>query len=222
MKLTSIKSITIVITIALLLFNCNASRTTKGAAIGAGTGAVIGGIIGNQFDNTAVGAIIGAAVGGTAGALICRKMDKQAEELRNDLKGAEIERVGEGIRIIFNSGIQFAVNSYELSQLSKENLQALASTLNKYEDTDVLIEGHTDSSGSDDYNLELSNKRASSVLQYLISQTVRPGRLTAIGYGEGQPIADNATKEGMARNRRVEVAIYANEKMKKAAKRGDL
>jgi outer membrane protein OmpA-like peptidoglycan-associated protein len=222
MKLTGIKFTAIALTAALLLFNCNASRTVKGGAIGAGTGAVIGGIIGNQFDNTAVGAIIGAAVGGTAGALIGRHMDKQAEELRNDLKGAEVERVGEGIRITFNSGIQFAVNSYELSQTSKGNLQSLASTLNKYDDTDVLIEGHTDSSGSDDYNLELSNKRANSVLRYLVSNAVVPGRLTSVGYGEAQPIADNATKEGMAKNRRVEVAIYANEKMKKAAKRGEL
>lgn len=222
MKIVSIKSVTIVITISLLLFNCNASRTTKGGAIGAGAGAVIGGIIGNQYDNTAAGAIIGAAVGGTAGALIGRNMDKQAEELRNDLKGADVERIGEGIKITFNSGIQFAVNSYQLNEISKDNLQTLAATLNKYDDTNILIEGHTDSSGSDDYNYELSTKRANSVLQYLVDQAVVPNRLTSVGYGENQPIADNNTKAGMAKNRRVEVAIYANEKMKKAAKRGDL
>lgn len=221
-KQTNMKSIIIVLIVSVLLFQCNASRTVKGGAIGAGTGAVIGGIIGNQFDNTAAGAIIGAAVGGTAGALIGRHMDKQAEELRNDLEGAEVERIGEGIKITFNSGIQFAVNSYQLNGESKENLHKLAAILNKYEDTNILIEGHTDSSGPEEYNMDLSNKRAESVLKYLISQTVLPNRLTSIGYGEDQPIADNSTKAGMAKNRRVEVAIYANEKMKKAAKRGDI
>lgn len=204
------------------LTSCNASRTVKGGAIGAGAGGAVGAVIGKAAGNTAVGAIIGAAVGGTAGALIGRKMDKQAEELRNDLEGAEIERVGEGIKITFDSGLMFATNSSSLNQKTKDNLSDLATTLKKYEDTNILIEGHTDSTGADEYNQTLSEKRANAVSGYLMSLGVAGQRLSTVGYGEGQPVAENETAEGRQKNRRVEVAIYANEKMKKAAKRGDL
>ncbi|MDN5211648.1 OmpA family protein [Fulvivirgaceae bacterium BMA12] len=204
------------------LTSCNASRTVKGGAIGAGAGGAVGAVIGKAAGNTAVGAIIGAAVGGTAGALIGRKMDRQAEELRSDLEGAEIERVGEGIKITFDSGLMFATNSSSLNQKTKDNLSELATTLKKYEDTNILIEGHTDSTGADEYNQTLSEKRATAVSGYLMSLGVAGQRLSTVGYGEGQPIADNETVEGRQENRRVEVAIYANEKMKKAAKRGDL
>lgn len=206
----------------LIIGGCNASKTQKGGAIGAGAGAVLGGVIGNQSDNTAAGAIIGAAVGGTAGALIGRRMDKQAEELRNDLEGAEVERIGEGIKITFDSGLMFALDSYNLTNATKENLKNLASTLVKYDDTEVLIEGHTDASGADSYNQQLSEQRASSVKSYLAGQNVDFGRMTTVGYGESQPIASNDSKSGMQQNRRVEVAIYANKKMQRAAKRGDL
>ena len=210
--------------IALVAGGCNASKGVKGGAIGAGAGAGIGAVIGNQFgDNgTAVGAIIGAAVGGTAGALIGHKMDKQAEELRNDMEGATVTRVGEGIKITFDSGLLFGVNQSDLNEASKSNLTDLATTLNKYPDTNVLVEGHTDSSGKDEYNMELSKKRAASVSSFLTGQGVAASRITTTGYGETQPIADNETAEGMAKNRRVEVAIYANEKMKKAAEKGEL
>ena len=204
------------------LTSCNASRTVKGGAIGAGAGGAAGALIGKAAGNTALGAIIGAAVGGTAGALIGRRMDKQAEELRQDLEGAEIVRVGEGIKITFDSGLMFALNSSDLNQTTKNNLSDLAETLKKYEDTDILIEGHTDSTGSEEYNQTLSEKRANSVSGYLMTLGVSGQRLTTIGYGENQPIADNETADGQQKNRRVEVAIYANEKMKKAAKRGDL
>ena len=207
---------------AQILISCKASNTTKGGAIGAGVGGVIGGVIGHQSDNTAIGAIIGAAVGGTAGALIGRHMDKQAEELKNDLKGATVQRVGEGIIITFDSGLLFPLDSYQLQDATKSNLTQLAKTLNKYDDTDILIEGHTDSSGEDDYNQTLSEKRAREVENYLGSQQVKESRITTKGYGESQPLASNDTQAGRSSNRRVEVAIYANDEMKKLAKKGEL
>lgn len=215
---------TIVLSSALVIGGCNASKGVKGGAIGAGAGAGIGAVIGNQFGDhgTAVGAIIGAAVGGTAGALIGHKMDQQAAELREDLSGATVERVGEGIKITFDSGLLFGVDQSSLSPASKANLDDLAKTLNKYEDTDILIEGHTDSSGPDDHNMTLSKQRAESVSGYLITNGVRANRINTVGYGETQPIADNTTAEGMAQNRRVEVAIYANKRMRKAAEKGEL
>lgn len=205
-----------------LLFGCKASNTTKGGAIGAGAGAAIGGLIGHKSGNTVVGAIIGATVGGATGAIIGRQMDKQAEELQRDLKGATVERVGEGILITFNSGLQFNLNSYELESTTKANLDDLAKTLNKYEDTNILIEGHTDSSGEDAYNMTLSDKRADAVKDYLKIKGVKAGRIDTEGYGETQPLETNDTDAGRARNRRVEVAIVANKKMQKAAEKGQL
>lgn len=205
-----------------ILTGCQANNTTKGGAIGAGAGGVIGGVIGSRSDNTAVGAIIGAAVGGATGALIGRQMDKQAEELKKDLEGAKVERVGEGILITFESGLLFKTNSAELEPATKSNLTDLAGTLNKYDDTNVLIEGHTDNTGEDSYNQRLSERRAAAVESYLASQGVDASRLTTAGYGEKQPVATNDTDAGRSSNRRVEVAIYANEKMKKLAKKGEL
>jgi len=198
------------------------SKAEKGAAVGAGVGAAAGAAIGHHSGNTAVGAIIGAAVGGAAGGLIGSYMDKQAEELRNDLKGAKVERIGEGIKITFDSGILFAVNSSELNENSKQNLRDMSETLKKYEDTNILIEGHTDSTGEDDYNQKLSERRANSVSGYLKTMGVAGARITTVGYGEKQPIDSNETEAGRAQNRRVEVAIFANEKLKRAAKRGDI
>ena len=206
----------------MLVSSCQVSNTAKGGAIGATAGGVIGGIIGHKAGNTAVGAIIGAAVGGTAGALIGRRMDKQAEELQNDLDGALVQRVGEGILITFNEGMQFDVNSSTVRSSSTGNLSDLSTVLGKYEDTDILIEGHTDSSGSEEYNQTLSEKRASSVKRILIQKGIVASRMTAIGYGESQPLEDNSTEAGRQANRRVEVAIYANDKMKKMAEKGQL
>ncbi len=211
--------------LVLVTSGCHTSRTVKGGAIGAAAGAGAGAVIGNQFDgknSSVIGAIIGAAVGGTAGSLIVHHMDKQAEELREDLKGATVTRVGEGIKITFDSGLLFAVDQSALSTTSASNIDQLAATLNKYDDTEVLIEGHTDADGSDDHNMDLSEARAKSVERRLVAQGVRPGRVSTIGYGESQPIADNTTSDGKAQNRRVEVAIYANKKMKKAAENGEL
>lgn len=192
-------------------------KRDKGAIIGATAGAVIGGVIGKQAGNTAIGAIIGAAVGGAAGAYIGNYMDKQAEEMRRDLAGAKIERVGEGIKITFDSGILFEINKSALQSEAKTNLANLAVILNKYEDTEVLIEGHTDATGPDEHNMRLSMSRSQSVSNFLAEQNVRATRFTNMGYGEAQPIADNASSSGRQANRRVEVAIFANDKLKKTA-----
>ncbi len=193
------------------------SRTQKGAATGAAAGGVIGGVIGHQTGNTAVGAIIGAAVGGAAGAYIGNYMDKQAAEMQRDLEGAKIERIGEGIKITFDSGLLFDIDKSDLKPASKTNLTDLAVILNKYPDTNILLEGHTDATGTAEHNMELSRSRAQSVANYLAGQQVMETRFTIMGYGEDQPIASNDTVEGRAQNRRVEVAIYANDKLKKAA-----
>lgn len=208
----------------LLIFTpaCNTSRAVKGGAIGAAAGGVLGGVIGKKAGNTAVGVIIGAAVGGTAGALIGRYMDKQAQEIRKDMKGAQVERVGEGILITFDSGLMFDFDSYDLKSATRSNLSELAQTLKKYEDTEIVIEGHTDSSGTEDYNQTLSERRANSVSSYLVREGVLPSRMFTMGYGEEQPVASNETDGGRRQNRRVEVAIYANKKLKRAARRGDL
>ena len=202
------------------------SKTTKGGLIGAGggaaAGAILGRVIGGGARGTAIGAIIGAAAGGTAGALIGRKMDKQAEDLQRDMANAKVERVGEGIKITFDSGILFDTNSATLRAASETDIAKMATILQKYADTNVLIEGHTDNSGSDAINQPLSERRAQSVASSTIAKGVAANRVSTQGYGSTQPVADNTTVEGKQANRRVEVAIYANEKMKKAAEAGKL
>lgn len=193
------------------------SRKEKGAVIGAGSGAVLGAVIGKQAGNTALGAILGAAVGGAAGAYIGNYMDNQAAEIERDLDGATVERVGEGIKITFDSGILFAVGKSDLQSAARTNLTNLATILNKYPDTEVLVEGHTDATGSDESNLTLSRNRAQSVANYLESLQVLPTRFTIMGYGESQPVADNGTEAGRQANRRVELAIMANDKLKGVA-----
>jgi len=201
-----------------LALGCSSwSRTEKGAAIGATAGAVVGGIIGHEAGNTAVGAIIGAAVGGAAGAYIGHYMDKQAEEIERDLEGARVERVGEGIKITFDSGILFDVNSSSLRTEARANLTKLAAILNKYPDTEILVEGHTDSTGQREYNMDLSLRRAQSVANDLAGHAVLVDRFHIMGYGPDQPVATNTTVDGRQTNRRVDLAIYANDKLKKIA-----
>jgi outer membrane protein OmpA-like peptidoglycan-associated protein len=198
------------------------SKTTKGGVIGAGSGAVVGGVIGNRMGNTAAGAIIGAAVGGATGAVIGRRMDKQAEELEKSMENAKIERVGEAIRINFDSGILFQVNSAELSANAKRDIDGLVTTLQKYEGTNIIIEGHTDNTGSRELNQGLSERRAQAVANYARSRGVAAGRMQAKGYAFDQPIADNTTADGRSQNRRVEIIIIASEEMKKAAESGEI
>jgi outer membrane protein OmpA-like peptidoglycan-associated protein len=219
----SIKSSLIVILIpAIVLMGCGLSKTLQGAGIGAAAGGVIGGIIGKQSGHTATGAIIGAAIGGTAGALIGHYMDKQAEEMQRDIKGAKVERVGEGIKITFDSGILFEVNKYNLQTEAKTNIDNLAKILNKYPDTNILIEGHTDSTGSLEHNQKLSEQRAEGVSDYLKGLKVQLTRISTAGYGPNQPVASNSTADGRKQNRRVEVAIFANDKLKDAAQKGQV
>lgn len=201
------------------------SKMAKGGVIGAAAGGVVGGVIGNKVGKkhgTAKGAIIGAVVGGATGAAIGRYMDRQAAELQRDLAGAKVERVGEGIKITFDSGILFNTNSATLSSAARTNIDNLSQTLKKYKDTNILIEGHTDATGSESYNQSLSERRAYAVSNYTTSHGVLPQRITTQGYGEIQPVASNSTVSGKQANRRVEVAIFANEKLKKAAEKGQI
>ena len=201
------------------------STTAKGGLIGAGTGAAAGAILGRVIGGgrgTAIGAIVGAAAGGATGAIIGRKMDKQAADLQKDMQNAKVERVGEGIKITFDSGILFDTNSATLRPASETDITKMAAILQKYPDTNVLVEGHTDNSGSDAINQPLSERRAQAVATSTIAKGVSSSRVTTQGYGSSQPVGDNSTVEGKQANRRVEVAIYANEKMKKAAENGTL
>jgi outer membrane protein OmpA-like peptidoglycan-associated protein len=199
------------------------SSTAKGGAIGAAAGGAAGALIGKKFgDHTVMGALIGAGVGGTAGALIGKKMDAQADDLKQDLEGAKVERVGEGIKITFASGILFSSGSSELQADGKANIEKMAKILQKYPDTNIVVEGHTDADGTEEFNQKLSEKRAASVAQYAQGLGVTTERFTTMGYGETMPVGDNATAEGKQANRRVEIAIFANEKMKEAAAKGQL
>ena len=209
---TSIANLAVMLLCVSVLSGCaNVNNTGKGAAIGAGAGAAIGAIIGKATGKTATGAIVGAAVGGTAGAVIGRQMDKQAEELEEELEGAQVERVGEGIQITFDSAILFEVNSYTLSNDAQANLSNLASSLLEYPNTELMIAGHTDSSGPEDYNQELSEQRADAAATLLVREGVPASRLSIVGHGESEPVASNETNFGRQQNRRVEVAIYASE-----------
>lgn len=201
------------------------NNKTKGGLIGAGSGAAAGAVIGGLLGGgrgTAIGAIVGAAAGGTAGVVIGNKMDKQAADLQKDMQNAKVERVGEGIKITFDSGILFDTNQSALRPASVTEIDKMAAVLQKYPDTNVLVEGHTDASGSDAINQPLSERRAQAVANEVLAKGVASNRVSTQGYGSTQPIADNNTVEGKQANRRVEVAIYANEKMKKAAEAGKL
>ncbi|OGX90331.1 OmpA family protein, partial [Hymenobacter coccineus] len=171
---------------------------------------------------TAIGAILGAAAGGTAGVLIGKKMDKQAADLQRDMKNATVERVGEGIKITFDSGILFDTNSANLRAASQADIVQMAATLQKYPDTNVLVEGHTDNTGTDAINLPLSERRAQAVANATVAQGVSTSRISTKGLGSSDPVGDNSTEVGKQANRRVEIAIFANEKMKKAAENGNL
>lgn len=220
----NLKGIILISTLAVSIFiyGCGASNAVKGGVIGGVSGGVVGGVIGDQLGNTALGAIIGAAVGGTAGVLIGSYMDRQAEEMQNDIAGAKIERVGEGIKITFDSGILFATNSSTLQTEARTNISKLATILSKYPDTNILVTGHTDSDGTEEYNQTLSEKRAKSVSDYTIAQGISSSRFSIIGLGESEPVASNETVDGKHLNRRVEIAIFANEDLKEAAESGRL
>lgn len=205
--------IALVLLLAVWLPACGSwSRKEKGAVIGATAGGVVGGVIGNQTGSTVRGAIIGAAVGGAAGAIIGHQMDQQAKELKQNIPGATVTRVGEGIAVTFASGLLYDFDSDVVRPEAAQNLRSLAASLEKYPNTDLLIVGHTDAVGTSDYNQTLSERRARAAANFLTAQGVSTGRMRAVGRGETEPLAPNDTEGGRQANRRVEVAIYANEK----------
>ena len=194
------------------------SKTGKGAAIGAAAGGAVGAVIGNQTGSTARGAIIGAVVGGAAGAIIGHKMDSRAKELEQNVPGATVERVGEGIQVTFASGLLFDFDSDVIRSAAAGNLNALAGSLGKYDDSNLMIVGHTDDVGSDAYNQSLSEQRAQSAARYLSSHGVSRYIATA-GRGEREPVSSNSTDAGRQVNRRVEIAIYASQALQDEARR---
>lgn len=217
-------SLIIVLGATLILSGCASwNKTQKGAVVGTAAGGAMGAVIGRASGNTALGAIIGAAVGGAAGAVIGRQMDKQAEEIEKTVPDAKVERVGEGIVVEFSGNVLFAFDKSNLSDDAKINLDKLVTVLNHYPDTDIEVQGHTDSKGSVAYNQALSERRAKSVSDYLVGKDITARRLTIKGYGETAPKYDNKTDQNRAKNRRVEFLITANEKMKaEAAKEAGL
>jgi outer membrane protein OmpA-like peptidoglycan-associated protein len=197
------------------------NNAERGVLIGAAGGAAAGAAIGKAAGSTAKGAIIGAAVGGTAGALIGRNMDKQAEELAAKIPNATVERVGEGVLVTFDSGILFDFDSDVVKGTAQSNLLELAKSLKQYPESDLLIVGHTDATGTDSYNQTLSERRARAASSYLVSQGVPSSRVETRGLGETEPLADNATTDGQAQNRRVEVAIFASEEYRERLLKGN-
>jgi outer membrane protein OmpA-like peptidoglycan-associated protein len=216
----SVRSVSAVVLAAFALSACaSLNNKEKGGIIGASGGAVVGGAIGKANGSTAKGAILGAVVGGAAGMIIGHQMDKQAEELKQNIPGAVVERVGEGIQVTFASGLLFEFDSDQVRADARTNLRNLAMSLYKYPGSELLIAGHTDSVGTDAYNLQLSQRRSEAAAAYLTEQGVSRARITARGLGETEPVAPNASEAGRTRNRRVEVAIYASEAQRAQAKR---
>lgn len=207
-------SFIVIMSAALIFAGCaSMNKTQKGAVIGAAGGGAAGAVVGKAAGNTALGAIIGVAVGGTAGAIIGNKMDKQAEEIAKTVPDAKVIRVEEGIVVEFSSAVLFGFDKSGLTSASKASLDKLVTVLAGYPDTDIEIQGHTDSKGTSAYNQNLSVERASAVSNYLVSKNIQRSRLTVVGYGESLPKYLNDTEAGRTENRRVEFLIAANEKM---------
>ena len=205
-------SLLLLLTVASVGAGCSSlSQTQKGAIIGTAAGAAGGAAVGKAAGGTAEGAIIGAAIGGTAGAVIGNRMDTKAEELDEELENAEVERVGEGIKVTFDSGLLFDFDAADLRPEARANLTEFSQSMQEFEETNILIVGHTDAKGARSYNEQLSNDRAESAAAHLIEQGIDPARLTTTGKGETEPVASNETEAGRQQNRRVEVAIFASE-----------
>ena len=218
--------LTLVLTASLT--NCktvqNANNKQKGAVIGATGGAILGAIIGNNVGkggNGELGAVIGGVIGGGAGVLIGNKMDKQAQEIENEIPGVQVERVDNGIVVTFEdgSGLYFATNKSNINSASETTLNKLIAIFKENPDTNILVIGHTDSAGDADYNMTLSKNRATSVTNHLKQKGISQGRLTTNWFGETKPMNDNSTAEGRAKNRRVNIVIVPNKEMIEAAKR---
>ena len=226
MKNIVLIALALLMSVGTLFTSCealkNTNNTQRGAAIGAAGGALLGGILGNNLGKGgkgAMGAVLGGVIGGVAGGVIGNKMDKQAREIDNALPGADVVRVGEGIKLVLNeNAVRFDTNKSTLTATAKTNLDKLISVFKEYADTNIMIYGYTDSTGSAEYNLKLSQERATSVKNYLVSKGLASTRFSTSGMGIVDPIATNDTPEGRSQNRRVEFAITANEKMIQEAK----
>jgi len=211
-------SLIMIVSMVMIISGCASwNKTQKGAVVGTAAGGAMGAVIGRASGNAALGAIIGATVGGATGAVIGNQMDKQAEEIKNTVPDAKVERVGEGIVVEFNSNVLFGFDESTLSADARTSLDKLVKVLDAYPDTDIEIQGHTDSKGSVAYNQALSERRATAVSGYLEGQGTAASRLTIKGYGESIPKYENDTSDGRTENRRVEFLITANEKMKAEA-----
>lgn len=226
MKKISIVAIALIMTMSTVFTSCdavkNTNKTQRGAGIGAVGGALIGGILGNNLGrggNGALGAVLGGVVGGVAGGVIGNKMDKQARQIDNALPGADVVRVGEGIKLVLNeNAVRFNTDKSSLTPTAKANLDKLVPVFKEYPDTNIIIYGYTDNTGSVEHNLKLSGERAASVKSYLASRGLSSSRFSVTGLGIADPIASNDTEEGRSQNRRVEFAITANDKMIQDAK----
>ena len=219
----------LVMSAAILLVSCeaynNTNKAQRGAVIGAAGGALLGAILGNNVgngQNSELGAVLGTVVGGAAGAVIGNQMDKQAKKIEEEIPGADVKRVDDGIVVTFdenNGGVYFDTNKYNINNKSRQTLDKLSAILKEYPDTNVIVAGHTDNVGKDEYNLGLSQRRAQAVTNYFKSKGLASSRFTTKWYGEKNPVASNDTPEGRAKNRRVNVVIVPNEKMKAEAKK---
>lgn len=228
MKINLFKSLCIAMCALVLFSGCaSMNNTAKGGVIGAVAGAALGAVVGKVSGNTAIGTAVGTAVGAGAGALIGNRMDKAAAAAA-EVQNATVETVTDAnnltaVKVTFDSGVLFATNKYDLNSAAKKNLSDFAAVLKEYNDADVAIFGHTDSTGNDAINNPLSMNRANSVASYLKSLGVSPSQIKTVeGYGSKEPVADNSTADGRAQNRRVEVYMYASEAMIKAANNGTL
>ncbi|NTU67330.1 MAG: OmpA family protein [Chlorobiaceae bacterium] len=227
-KLSRPVALGLMLTTASLSWGCQSELTatggrgTRGAAIGATSGAIIGGIIGSSSGKFGKGALIGAVIGGVAGSAIGNYMDRQAADIRREVEGAKVERVGEGIRVVFDTGILYSTGSATMTSASRYNIEKLSRIMNRYNDTNIVIEGHTDNIGGESANQVLSERRAESVASLLRAYGVSGNRMSTVGYGQTRPVATNETETGRRLNRRVEVLIYANNDLKRQAETGEL
>jgi outer membrane protein OmpA-like peptidoglycan-associated protein len=225
MKKVTVIVLALVLTTSSLFVGCeaakNTNKTQRGAAIGAVGGAILGGVLGNNIGkggNGALGAVLGGVIGGVAGGVIGNKMDKQAREIDTALPGADVVRVGEGIKLVLGeNAVRFDFNKSTLTPQAKTNLDKLVKVFTDYPDTNIVIYGYTDNKGKPDYNLKLSDERAGAVKNYLVKKGLVGTRFTTTGMGIADPIESNDTDAGRSKNRRVEFAITANDKMIKEA-----
>jgi outer membrane protein OmpA-like peptidoglycan-associated protein len=227
-KLSRPLTLGLVLSTASLSWGCQSEMTategrgTRGAGIGAASGALIGGLIGSSSGSWGKGALIGAVIGGAAGAAIGNYMDRQAADIRREVENAKVERVGEGIRVVFDTGLLYSTGSSTLTSSSRYNIEKLSIILNRYDDTNIVIEGHTDTVGGETANQALSERRAESVSSLLRTYGVAGNRMSTVGYGQTRPVATNETEAGRRLNRRVEVLIYASNDLKRQAETGEL